>query len=389
MRDRFAGEDRGVSGVVGFILIFAIVMILLSIYQAQVVPAQNEKVEFQHFTEVRDDLIRLHSAISTAGQANVPQFPTVTLGTDYPPRVLAVNPPPASGILRTSEAYNITITDETGTTRRVPTRFLVYRPHYHYLDVGSTWYENSVLYLEVQDGGGVVILEEQGLVVGGSRLRITALQNDFQRSGSKTVTVALYPSNGSGISLSDLEGELDVTLPTRLTGEEYWNGAFEDSAFDPTVDEDWYETGVHALNFTVPAENLLINTVGIQSMPEEQTAKLHVGIGDSGTDNAPPSVQILSSDVDRTGNSGKYAVSVTFDGADPDGDISSYTVTLYDSGERETRIDTASSTYSGGEKTVTLHDESPQEHSPPYWVVVTVTDSQGASATAEKQVATE
>ena len=283
MGDRFdfAEDERGVSGVVGFILVFAILVILLSINQAQVVPAENAEVEFQHFQEVRDDLVEVRSAISTAGQTDVSQFPTVNLGTDYPPRILAVNPPPATGTLRTSDAYNITITDASGTTERIETRFLEYRPSYHELDVGSTWYENSVLYLDERDQGGLVVIEEQGLVVGDDSLRITALQNEYRRSGSGRVALELYPTDASDVNISDLTGELTVTLPTRLTGADYWTGAFDDEpAFSPTVDQDWYETGIHALNFSVEKEKVILNTVGVQAIPEGTSAKQNVGIGD-------------------------------------------------------------------------------------------------------------
>jgi hypothetical protein len=287
MGDRFdfAEDERGVSGVVGFILVFAILVILLSINQAQVVPAENSEVEFQHFQEVRDDLVEVRSAISTAGQTDVSQFPTVKLGTDYPPRILAVNPPPATGTLRTSEAYNITITDASGTTERIETRFIEYRPNYNELDVGSTWYENSVLYLDERDQGGLIVIEEQGLVVGDDSLRITALQNDVEKRGTKAVTLELYPTDASDVNISDLNGELTVTLPTRLTGPDYWTGAFDDEpAFSPTVDQDWYETGVHALNFSVQKEKVTVNTVGVQAMPEGTSAKQNVGVGDGEED---------------------------------------------------------------------------------------------------------
>ncbi|MEF8892748.1 hypothetical protein [Halodesulfurarchaeum sp.] len=258
-------------------MIFAILMILLSINQAQVVPAENSKVEFQHFQDVRNDLVDVRSATLTAGQNDVSQFPSVNLGTDYPPRILAANPPPASGTLQTSDAYDIIITDETDTTERIETRFLEYRPGYHELDVGSTWYENSMLYLDEREQSGLVVIEEQDLVPeSGTDLRITALQNEYQESSSGRVTLELYPSETDDIA--NLTGELNVTLPTRLTADEYWTAAFEDEpAFDPTVENGPYPVGVQALNLTVKKENVTINTVGVQSMPEGKTAKENIG----------------------------------------------------------------------------------------------------------------
>ncbi|MEF8894614.1 MAG: hypothetical protein V5A26_11270, partial [Halodesulfurarchaeum sp.] len=97
----FRRDSRAVSGVVGFIMIFAIIVILMSINQAQIVPMENSEIEFQHFEDVRNDMVEVRSSISEAGQADVSQYPTVKLGTNYPTRIFAVNPPPPSGTLET------------------------------------------------------------------------------------------------------------------------------------------------------------------------------------------------------------------------------------------------------------------------------------------------
>ena len=317
MGDRFdfAEDERGVSGVVGFIFVFAILIILLSINQAQVVPAENSEVEFQHFQDVRDDLVEVRSAISTAGRSDLAQFPTVKLGTDYPPRILAVNPPPATGTLRTSQRYDIHIQNATDNVT-VSTRFLEYEPNYNELDVGSTWYENAMLYLDERDSGGLVVIEEQGLVPeNGYELRITALQNEFEESGSRRVSLELNPSKVDEVD--ELTGNLTVTLPTQLRGEEYWNSAFDDEPnFDPSVNEDYnrYPDGVYALNFSVQSENLTVNTVGVQAVPEGTAAKQNVGVGYKDSPNDDDDDEIVFESISATtAVQGQSLEEVTFD----------------------------------------------------------------------------
>ena len=306
----FAGDDRGVSEVVGFILVFAILVILLSINQAQIVPAENSEIEFQHFQEVRNDLVEVRSSISTAGQNDVSQFPTVRLGTDYPPRIFAVNPPPATGTLQTSEAYNITITDEDGNTERIQTRFLEYQPSYREFESGSTWYDNSVLYLDESERGGIVIIEEQNLITDNNTVRITALQNDFRQSGTRRVTVELYPTMAG--NLSDLTGELKIAIPTQLNGDEYWDDAFESGVpFNPTVTPDWYESGVHALNVTVEKSDLKLNTVGIQEEPEASAPKENVGTGTTTSPSQSDQTSYLTNTGDTT--TGNKQKTIEFD----------------------------------------------------------------------------
>jgi hypothetical protein len=265
-----------VSSVIGFILLFGILVIAFVGYQAQVVPQQNAETEFEHFQENRNELIDLRSAILTAGTSDRPQFPTIKLGTNYQTRILAINGPPPAGLLQTSDPYPINISDGS-TNVVIQTRFLEYQPGYYEIGVGSTWYENSVLYLNAtESGGGRVVIEDQNLVTDGDTLRITALQNDFQRSGTNRITLELYPTTVEG-DISELaeDEELTVELPTRLSSD-YWVGQFNNSssvAYSEFNDSE-FEAGVNELTLTVDSiDNLELNTVGIREEPTEDPAK--------------------------------------------------------------------------------------------------------------------
>ncbi len=268
---QFSDDQRAVSAVIGFILIFGILMLTLTIYQAQIVPQQNAQTEFTHFEETRDDMVDFRSAVSSAGQSDRSQFPTIQLGTVYQTRLVTINPPPPSGTLQTSEPYDIKIDGEPS----VPTRFLEYQPRYNELTTGSVWYENSVVYYDDQDEQ--VIIEDQSLVTGDERLRITALQNELDETGTDTLTVELYPTETSDIDFDELEeenGDVEITIPTRL--DDHWNETltadFDDSDFSINNDGT-YPNGVFALNITVDVENIHINTVGIRSEPNQDTAR--------------------------------------------------------------------------------------------------------------------
>ena len=271
-------DTRAVAPLIGFILLFGFLVIAFIGYQAQVVPQQNAETEFEHFQQNQNELIELRSAILTAGTSDRQQFPTIQLGTNYQTRLFALNGPPPAGILQTSDSYPITISDGDDETDDVvvDTRFLEYQPGYYEIDIGSTWYENSVLYLdETESSGNRVIIEDQSLVDKGT-LQITALQNEFQQSGTGRITLELKTLNGNNIgNLSDLnnEGKLTVELPTRLD-EDYWVGQFEESSvvdttgFDP---EPEYEPDINEIELEV--DNVTVNTVGISDEPTEDLAK--------------------------------------------------------------------------------------------------------------------
>jgi hypothetical protein len=312
--------------VVGTVILFGFLILALSLYQVQVVPQENAQVEFQHFEDVRNDLVELRAGISTAGQANTPQFETVQLGTNYPNRLFAINPPSPSGTLQTSPEYNVTISNAT-TTVTVPTRFLQYRPGYNELGRSSTWYDASVLYLdERSDGGGFAVIEDQNLV-DNQTVRITALQNEFQRSGTGSVNVELYPTES--VSAGDFPtGDLNVTIPTRLNGAEYWDDELAGNEVYDGVGTDEYDDGVHALNLETNSTDVRINTVGIQSTPNEGSTRRNVGSRIDGRDDPdPPSttddISIRVDDLtDRRSNAPEFYVSYDVDVAFDDIDIS-------------------------------------------------------------------
>ncbi|TKX55387.1 hypothetical protein EXE44_16265 [Halorubrum sp. SS7] len=110
---RFNRDRRGQSVVVGTVVLFGFLILALSLYQVQIVPQENAEVEFQHFEEVRNDLVELRNGILSAGSSERPQFVDVKLGTRYQTRVFTVNPPDPVGTLRTSDAYNRRFRDQS------------------------------------------------------------------------------------------------------------------------------------------------------------------------------------------------------------------------------------------------------------------------------------
>jgi len=257
---RFRSDNRAVSAVIGFILVFGILMLTLAVYQSQVVPQQNAQTEFQHFQDSQDELIEVRNAISTAGQADVPQYPSVTLGTTYQTRLLTVNPARPAGTLQTSTEHSITIENEDGDVA-VPTRFLEYEPGYNELRVGSTQYEHSVLYLDERDRGNNVSLIEDQNIVKDETVRITALQDDFRQTGTDRVTLEVFPREVNTDEFPDPdEGEYTVSVPTQLTADEYWDEALEDA--DEIYQEvDERDDEPNRLILEIPEEDLEITAV--------------------------------------------------------------------------------------------------------------------------------
>ncbi|OYR42483.1 hypothetical protein DJ82_02550 [Halorubrum sp. Ib24] len=285
---RFSRDRRGQSVVIGTVILFGFLILALSLYQVQVVPQQNGQVEFQHFEEVRNDLVELRAGILQAGSTDRPQYQTVRLGTTYPTRIFAINPPSPAGSIRTTQSYPITIAYESNGTviETVPTRFLQYRPGYNEIDQSPTWYDASVLYVDARDeGGGIAVIEDQELVDSEGGVQVVALQNEFRRSGTGRVTLEFRPAENVTETLPD--GNLTVTLPTRLS-ENDWETKTDlptDSEVYGGITDDANEDDVYNLTLNTTAENLTVDTVGVGEAPEEPTQNSDdAGGGNGGAD---------------------------------------------------------------------------------------------------------
>lgn len=245
----FTRDNRGVSSLIGTVLLLGFLVILLSIYQAQFVPSQNKQVEFDHSIEVQNDMLDLRNAILSADTTGQTTFATVKLGFQYPNRLIAVNPGPPSGTLETEDPRNITVVDETGATvsdlcpaaNPIRTRTVRYTPGYNeYQNAPTIVYENSVVYLNYS--GENIPLSDETLVQG-STVNINPVNTSFRETGIRSVSVEPRP----GLTRSrNVEGA-NVTFPTDLSQETWRDLLTED------LDRD---------RVTVTDGRLSINTTG-------------------------------------------------------------------------------------------------------------------------------
>jgi hypothetical protein len=203
---RLGRDRRAASEVLGAILVFAILITAIGVFQVTVVPQTNQEVEFEHSTQVRGGMQEVRSALLRAGTAGTPGSVTVRTGVSYPTRILAVNPQGPRGRLRTTApvgAVNLTgVTasdpeagDFWNGTHNFTSRSLVYRPAYNYYDGAPTVaYEPTVLYSSFPDGGEII--EGSGGLVDGRTLNVVLVAGEVAAGGG-TATVEAKPVSAS------------------------------------------------------------------------------------------------------------------------------------------------------------------------------------------------
>lgn len=242
----FWGDDRGQSVQVGAILLFGILIIALATVQATVVPEQNAAAEFDHSRAVQSDMQDLRNALLAAADGGA--TPTrVKLGTTYANRFFFVNPPPATGELRTvgadDPAVNVTIRNANGSVQvggdhenareywaNAPeagvydTAGVEYVPGYSRYDgAPTTQYGNSVLFNTFDNGANRTLTGQR--IVKGNTIDLLALRGDLDETGvgAETVELTALSEQARTVTVeSEPDDPLYVNVTSRLSAS-VWN----------------------------------------------------------------------------------------------------------------------------------------------------------------------
>lgn len=235
----FSESTRGTSNVVGFVLAFALVITAFTIYQSDVVPHQNERIEYEHNQEMEGEFGKLRETAEDVTVAGSPRSVTLRAGPQYPARAMAVNGPKPVGEIRTGDARDVRIRGfqyesgdiwQSGTTTTYTTRLVYYEPHFNYHQEASSYVLENGRTVErfANDGGGRHV---GGTVVTGNRIDLLLLEGDIRRTG-QTVDLELKPvSTGQGyLTVEAVDGQSTrLELPTTMS-KSHWESTVADNS---------------------------------------------------------------------------------------------------------------------------------------------------------------
>ncbi|MFC6989231.1 Ig-like domain-containing protein [Haloplanus sp. GCM10025708] len=225
---RLRADDRGQTVQVGVILLFGILVIGLSIYQATVVPQQNERVEYEAYQQATEDLLSLGNGVTTAATRDVVTGTNVQTGARYPSRTIFVNAPPPTGSIGTANAPNVTLRDvraigseprnvrefwsAVGANQQYEASRVRFSPNYNHFDASPVVLTGSGAYRSVDDT--VVPLTSQTLV-SGNRITVVTLRGDMSTAGYVTpVTATPVTASTRTVTITGDGEDFSITVPT-------------------------------------------------------------------------------------------------------------------------------------------------------------------------------
>ena len=290
----FGGDERGQSIQIGAILLFAVLIVSFSSYQAFVVPEQNRGIEFNHNQDVQSQLQDLRNAIVSATGSD--EAVSVALGTRYPSRAVARNPGPPSGSLRTvgttDETVALTISNaqasgETGDfwnqTRSYNTGAIAYQPGYNrYTTAPRTVYDTTTLYNEFPSG--TIVIANQSFI-DGTELSLVVLNGSLSRTaaGSTSVDVRSVSTSTRQVRLEDDGSPITITFTSIRSGA-YWQ--FLESTQSTVTDVSGTSRGDGRFDVAVTLDDsrtyeLRLTKVGVGTGVTNEDAAYLTAIGDA------------------------------------------------------------------------------------------------------------
>lgn len=234
----FAFDQRGVSEVIGSILVFGLLVSLMAIVQAQGIPNANEEVEFQHSQQVRSDFASVQAAIDNTMESGRSHEAAVDLGVSYPSRLLFYNPPSAQGRLSTVENPEITIENVESDSSAS-----VYLNHVSSVNVSTKTLEYDVDYNQIdreyhlrrepgvhyaQEGNGTIV--RSTTLVDDKSITLVAIGGNLSAGSVTRETIeakALSTPKQSYVVSDEGSDNLTIKVPTRLS-ESKWREILAD-----------------------------------------------------------------------------------------------------------------------------------------------------------------
>jgi FlaG/FlaF family flagellin (archaellin) len=243
---QFDRDDRGVSEILGGILVFALVVMVLILLQTWAVPATNQQTEFEHNQRTLGDFQQFGSGVDRAAALGAPGSTTIEAGTRYPPRFLLLNPPAPAGTVETTQRsvqlVNVQATDpETGSKYLVgdteytfSTRAVAYDPAYNeYRNAPTTRYEGWSLYNDF--GDATRVYDRKGLL-SEQTIRLTMLDGNVSESTQSSILLSTTPISAPSQTVTvrgvDANNPLAVRLDTDLSAEEWTSMLDTEPNFD-------------------------------------------------------------------------------------------------------------------------------------------------------------
>ncbi len=193
-------EERGVSVVIGAMLMLLVVAAMWGTIQAFLVPDWNKDVEYEHLNMVHDDMITFKSDVEDVALSGAPKSSDFRMGVRYPNRMFLANPGTgvAGSLTSDNVAVSIVYTIDAPGDPTITQTYSSNRISYEVqgtIDRPRLVYEHGVIIRDY--GNASATTDEQALIVG-DEIYLPVLTGNLTASSSmETESIAIKPLSQS------------------------------------------------------------------------------------------------------------------------------------------------------------------------------------------------
>jgi len=243
------GDNRGQSIQVGAILLFATLIIALSVYQASVVPEKNQRIEFDAYEDATDDFVAVRNTMLAAAGGDGSRGVTVKTGAQYPPRVFLVNDLEPAGRIATTDPTTVTVGNVNASVTPLEnvgafvsaennslsyeTRRVRFEPDYNQFSGAPLVTANGYVFRAYDRP----VPAAPQTLLDGNTVSLTTVRGNFSASGYRSAVTAVPVSvrENTVTVTNDDPGPVTLTVPSELNASEWRSSVFSEQAARPNV----------------------------------------------------------------------------------------------------------------------------------------------------------
>lgn len=186
---QFHDDEKGVSEVIGAILILTIIVAFMGVQQVYSVPVWNKEIEFAHFNSLYDDFHALKRIIQETPIYDQPRTAVLHTYIDYPSRMFLINPSRPSATITTHIDKQVMITYNGNVTENVISCTIRLEERYNYFPAPAFILEHGMI---IGDTGFVNYTIDSPLMNNNSMDVLLVNCNSYLES-TATLNLQVYP----------------------------------------------------------------------------------------------------------------------------------------------------------------------------------------------------
>jgi len=254
-------DSKGVSPLIGFVLLLAIIMGFIGIVQSSWVPEWNKAVEAEHLSDLESEISEIPKIMFISATTGKQGAVSVDAGCEYPSRVFLINPPTASTTLTAAPLWiNITFNETLPNgntfhyTNNFSTHAIIIQPNYFYIQRPEVIIEHSAI---VKASENSVIDVSSPISFAKNKVHLFILNSTFSSiSSTRTLSLHFNPVSYGGEVFVE-----NTTITIKVLDETFnwWNNTLKDifGAGNVTADESSKEIAIKLYNSTLSLSYLI------------------------------------------------------------------------------------------------------------------------------------